>query len=313
MVEKSDTALVALAAAPLLLLPAALLLLGSPQGPALTTLALALLAIVPGLHLIAGIGGMPFLAHATLAGIGGMAAGEIAAFEWSMPVPALLAAGAVVAGIVGTLLGALLTRLPPLALAGASLALAELATVGLGLADPEPAFVVGGLDLPLHLGGMLAALVALGLGARIGDSLHGRALHFAADSPGHAAASGLDLVRERMRLLVIGAMLAGAGGALLVLAPDSRILQDSFGTRGSILMLAVVLIGGVGSLPGALIAAFAVMLLPELARSLVPGLPDLRPVVAAIGVALTLALRVENDVVRLFAPRSSATVTGPRA
>jgi branched-chain amino acid transport system permease protein len=282
----------ALATAPLLLLPAALLLAGAPLGWSLTSFALALILLVAGLHLIAGLGGMPFLAHAALAGIGAIVSGEVAA-AFAPPAPALLAIGAMAAAALAALAAPILRRLGGLALCAASLVLSELLAQLVDPSGREPPFEAEVIDVALYLAAAGAALLALLLAQRIGASAFGQAVRVAQDHPELAASAGFDLARARGRLLVLGAAAAGAAGALLATAPSGPYLEGAFGTGASLVLLALIVIGRPGSLAGALAASLPVVLLPALILGLIPGLIDLRLPVAGLGVLLTLLLRAE--------------------
>lgn len=279
--EPAELPAVIAATAPIMLVPAALALIGAPLATAFAGLALALIPLIGGLHLIAGLAGMPSMAHAAIAGLSAIAA-QALALRLSLPplsVPALAALSGL---ILGALLALPLCRLSPPHLAAASLALALLTAP---LVAPTAGAVA---DLDAYLVGAGLALLALLLAQRLSTSLLGYGLRLARDRPELALSSGLDLLRLRRLAFAIGSALAGAGGGILALVPP--LASEPFGVASGLALLAAIHIGGPGSLPGALVAALAVLLLPELVAVPLPAPVDLRLPVAALGVALTLAL-----------------------
>jgi branched-chain amino acid transport system permease protein len=286
--EPAELPLTVGAAAPLLVVPGVLLAVGSPLGPPLLSLALALVPMVAGLHLIAGQGGMPFLGQGVLAALGAAVAVETTGFLGLPPVAVLPLAG-LAAALVALVLAPLLCRLARPALAGASLALAVLAAPLVPALPQTPAD-----RLALDAATAVAAFGALLLAQLLSTALFGRALALAGREPALVAASGLDRLRLRRRALVLGALLAGVGGGALALAPPPG-LADPAPPLTGLVLLAVIYIGGAGSLPGALAAAFAVILLPELVMGLVPVPFDLTLVVAALGVLMTVLVHAAGS------------------
>jgi branched-chain amino acid transport system permease protein len=82
-----------------------------------------------------------------------------------------------------------------------------------------------------------------------------------------AEANGIDVRSYKLLAFMIGAALAGVAGniyasKLMIVSPES------FSFMESCLMFSIVLIGGMGSIPGVLIGAAAISLFPELFRPL---------------------------------------------
>jgi branched-chain amino acid transport system permease protein len=80
-----------------------------------------------------------------------------------------------------------------------------------------------------------------------------------------AEANGIDVRSYKLLAFVIGAALAGVAGniyasKLMIVSPES------FSFMESCMMFSIVLIGGMGSVPGVLIGAAAVSLFPEIFR-----------------------------------------------
>jgi branched-chain amino acid transport system permease protein len=84
-----------------------------------------------------------------------------------------------------------------------------------------------------------------------------------------AAAMGVPVVRMKLTAFAIGACTAGVGGVLFAWEINS-IAPNQFTLIQSILILAMVVIGGMGSIPGAIVGAIIVTLVPEVFRGITP-------------------------------------------
>ena len=89
----------------------------------------------------------------------------------------------------------------------------------------------------------------------------GRAFAILRDSEVAAAAMGVDVGRYKAAAFVVSSMYAGLGGVLTALA-FGRIVPDSFGLTASVSFLVMIVIGGIGSVGGAVGGAVFVTLLP---------------------------------------------------
>jgi branched-chain amino acid transport system permease protein len=98
-----------------------------------------------------------------------------------------------------------------------------------------------------------------------------------------AAAMGVPVVRMKLAAFVIGASTAGVGGVVYA-SQVGFINPPTFNIFQSILILTMVVIGGMGSIAGAVIGAAVVVLLPELFR----GFEDYR--FFAFGVVIVLMM-----------------------
>ncbi|MDB5545626.1 MAG: Amino acid/amide transporter rane protein 2, family [Hyphomicrobiales bacterium] len=109
----------------------------------------------------------------------------------------------------------------------------------------------------------LAALIA----HRIRHSSLGRAMLATRDSEIAAELSGIDTVRTKIIAFVIGSVYAGLAGCLY--ASSIRFISpDSFTGTQAVLYMTMLIIGGMGSIPGCIIGAIGLTLLPELLRFL---------------------------------------------
>ena len=137
---------------------------------------------------------------------------------------------------------------------------------------PRPWFF--GLRLPprqaaTYIYYIAVALVALTVFVvrRIEDSRVGRALEAMREDEIACEAMGVDLVRNKLVTFSLGAFWAGIAGVLLA-AQTTYINPDSFTLWESITVLMAVVIGGTGSIPGAIGGALLLKLLPEYFRPL---------------------------------------------
>lgn len=109
----------------------------------------------------------------------------------------------------------------------------------------------------------LAALLAF----RIRRSSLGRNMIATRDSEIGAEQSGVDTVRTKLLAFMIGAAYAGIAGCLY--ASSIRFISpDSFSGVQAILLMTMLIVGGMGSIPGCIIGAVALTILPEMLRFL---------------------------------------------
>jgi branched-chain amino acid transport system permease protein len=91
----------------------------------------------------------------------------------------------------------------------------------------------------------------------------GRALMSIRDGETAASVMGVNLTRYRAYAFILSAMFAGLSGVMYALA-NGNVTPPEFGVDSGASYLAMVVIGGVGSLVGPLIGAFFVKMLPDL-------------------------------------------------
>lgn len=108
-------------------------------------------------------------------------------------------------------------------------------------------------------------LVALAfiLARNMMKSRPGRALQSIRDGETAASVMGVNLTRYRAYAFILSAMFAGLSGVMYALA-NGNVTPPEFGVDSGASYLAMVVIGGVGSLAGPVIGAFFVKMLPDL-------------------------------------------------
>jgi branched-chain amino acid transport system permease protein len=137
---------------------------------------------------------------------------------------------------------------------------------GFSFADSDPSdFVVlgvpyGQLERLWYLGLVCVAL-AWWTARNLVRSRPGRAFATLRDSEVVAAAMGVNVRRYKAAAFTVSSMYAGLGGVLTALA-FGRIVPDSFGMTASVSFLVMIVIGGLGSVGGAIGGAVFVTLLP---------------------------------------------------
>ena len=94
----------------------------------------------------------------------------------------------------------------------------------------------------------------------------GRALCAIRDSEHAAAASGVDVRTTKIIVFSISACYAGIAGGMFTMF-QSFMNPESFGFAQIVLVLSMIVIGGLGTLPGTLIGVAVLGVLPEVMRS----------------------------------------------
>jgi len=132
---------------------------------------------------------------------------------------------------------------------------------------PKPTIGPLTLSTPRTLFYLLLAgcLVAAFVAVRVKDSRLGRAWMAVREDEDVAQAMGIGLVRTKLLAFATGAAFAGLSGAIFATKLTS-IYPHSFHLLVSINALCVVIVGGMGSIPGVVVGALALVGLPELLR-----------------------------------------------
>ena len=283
--------------------------------------------VAMGLQVLLGYSGQLSIGQAAFYGIGAYTS-ALMTTKLGLPFPlALLGAG--IAAAVASLLMVPITRLTGAYLAVATLGFSII--VYLFLKNEE--WLTGGsygfISIPraalfgyvlrdpiysYYLNVGVAAIVYLTF-ARIEGSRFGRAINAIRQDPDAARASGLRVTLLKSECFVIAAFVAGLAGSLY--AHEVRYLApNDFTFWKSIEILIMVVIGGVGSLAGAILGAAVVVGLPEFLR----GIGDYRMLVfgailiatmlfgegGLAAICATLGRRLGGLLMRL-APKSAAS------
>jgi len=100
---------------------------------------------------------------------------------------------------------------------------------------------------------------------RLEHSRFGRALNYLREDEVAAEGSGINTAYYKLAAFVIGAAWAGMAGGIFA-AKMTIIAPESFSFWESVLVFALVILGGAGSTPGVLVGSFVIIGLPELFR-----------------------------------------------
>jgi branched-chain amino acid transport system permease protein len=232
------------------------------------------LAVV-GLNLLMGFAGQVSLGHAGFLGIGAYAV-AIGPVHLGVPPWLCVFAGAIVSGAVAFAVGRPILRLKGHYLAVATLGFGLLVAIVLtneagwtggpdGMSVPALRLFgwrVHGSDVwywiagATFVGGFLLALNLM-------DSPTGRALQAIHDSEIAARVLGIDVARAKLTVFIISAVYASIAGSYLALF-NGLVTPDEAGFLRSIELVAMVVLGGMGSIFGSLVGAIVLVVLPQL-------------------------------------------------
>jgi len=112
---------------------------------------------------------------------------------------------------------------------------------------------------------LICILVISFIAIRLRDSRLGRAWVAIREDEDVAEALGINLVQTKSLAYMLGAAFAGLGGAIFA-ALYGSIISSSINLNVSILIVTIVTLGGMGSIPGAILGAIVIIGLPELFR-----------------------------------------------
>lgn len=270
------------------------------------------------LNFIIGFAGIFSVAHAVFFGLGAYAGAQVALLLVPDMLLACLAAAVVAGGL------SLCLALPALRVRGeyfvaASLGLQMMATTlfseakpltgGIGglVAIPRP--TVFGVEvgvLPLALGALALVLV---LTARLQRGAFGRTLQSIRDAESAAEALGKNVAAAKTLAVAFACAGAGIGGALFALHL-SFVNVESFTMDQSVLVMAMVIIGGTGTLWGPLVGAVILLSLPA-GLAFVPFIPAtevgaVQQIIYGLAMTLLMIFRPAGLVGDLSKGRSTA-------
>lgn len=231
------------------------------------------------LHLVTGVAGLLNLGHAAFYGVGAYVAALLGA-DRGIGFAIGLPAGGIAAAALAFVVALPTMRLVSIYFAVATLAIGQMIyTVLLNWVavtkGPNGVMLFTGIDLfgfaaksPLAVYYVVAIVVAISIWAihRLSHSYYGNALRSLREDDQCAEAMGVDTARLKIEVFTLSAFFAGLAGGLWAYT-TGYVSPNDFSFSTSILILAMVVVGGLGSLPGAIIGASALILLPELLRS----------------------------------------------
>lgn len=254
----------------------------------LANIALVYAVIGIGLTLVLGWTGQFAFISAGFFGFGAYTGARIGAAA-DLPIEVALLVGVLASAMVGLAFGAAAVRLRGYYLSIVTIAFIFLLDYGYrnlpditggvrGFVVPVPyVSLLGGLELPtqpakFYFGlGLLAVVFAAATLVRA--SSIGRAWQSLRVNPDAAAALGIDVYRHRLLAFVVGAAIFGAAGVWFAYV-NGRVFPESYSLSELIFHFLIVVIGGMGSLRGAVIAAVLLVVAREFLRGFV-GLSEI--------------------------------------
>ena len=279
------------------------------------------------LNLTVGVLGELSLGHAGFMSIGAFTGTVIASALNGSGIPdtwiliIALTSGALLAAIVGLLIGIPVLRLNGDYLAIVTLAFGEIIKslvnnlyIGIDANGLHASFLKNTIELQTggrmilsgamgvpgirklstFLAGAILILLSLFIIFHLVRSRAGRAIMAIRDNRIAVESVGINITTYKMMAFVISAAIAGVGGALFGLGQNT-IIASKFDFNASILILVFVVLGGQGNMLGSIIAATVLTILPEALRQFA----DYRMLVYAI-LLIVMMLATNNPTIKGF-------------
>jgi len=265
------------------------------------------------LNLINGLAGQFSIGHAGFMAVGGYTAtyltvssgSKIAAlFGRTLTDPvgsSLVMVPSLVAGALAAAVAGLLVGIPSLRLKGDYLAIV---TLGFGeiirvviLNIPAVGGATGFTDaIPItnFFWIFAVAIFTIVITRNIAGSTFGRALFAIRSDEIAAEAMGIDTTRYKVLAFVISAALAGVAGGLSGQLFANPLNPQNLNFVKSIEVIVMIVLGGIGSITGAVLGATTLTILPEALRSFDQQFPGLRMVVYSLLLILLMIFRPQG-------------------
>jgi branched-chain amino acid transport system permease protein len=273
---------------------------------------LILLVVALGIYLFIGNSGILSFGHVSFMAIGAYATAWLTlplplkklnmpglpSFLHSMSLPVTSSAilSGTLAALVGLLIGVPLLRLTGIAASIATLALLVIVYIGYSNWDSVTLGTSSIVGLPSYtdLWTALAwAVIMIVIAYAYQTSRHGLMLRAARDDEPAAKAVGVNVFRERLIAWTLSAFIVGIGGVLYAHFLGT-ISTEAFYLNMTFITLAMLVVGGMGSISGAVVGVVAISLLIECLRRIEKGIEigerafSLPPGTQEIGIAVAM-------------------------
>jgi len=284
---------------------------------------------VAGLTILVGLSGQISVGHGAFMAVGAFSTALLLA-HLGWPIEAVLVACMAITAVAGAIFGVAAARLRGPYLAGATLMLAVAVPFvavaypgvfggdqGLTVAVPVPGFLGASFPFTRWLVWLTCgfAVIVLILLANLARSKVGRSWRALRDDEVAAALAGLNVARLQILAFVVSSACAGLGGGLLA-AWAASANPDDFSLTLSIGLLTAAVLGGLGTLPGAVWGSLVLVLAPTYltnlgaSQGLSAGASASVPI-AAYGVVLIVVMLlfpagIQGGIRRLFGPAAPA-------
>jgi branched-chain amino acid transport system permease protein len=231
------------------------------------------------LNIIVGYAGLFQLGHAAFYGLGAYTA-AILNLHFGIPIFVLMPVGAIVAGIFAFLISRPILHLRGDYLCIVTIAFGEIFRIALkndvfgltggpnglyGISRPELLGLV--FSRPIHYYYLVLTFVVFTVFAarRLEHSRLGRAWMYVREDELAAESMGVDTTRVKLIAFVVGSAWAGLAG--VIYASRYRVIApENFTFVESVIMFCIVVLGGIGSVPGILVGTAGMVVLPEMVR-----------------------------------------------
>lgn len=242
--------------------------------------------VVLGLQINTGLAGQINLGQAAFMGVGAYSTALLAT-KAALPFWLAMPLGGMAAALFGLIFGLTAVRIKGFYLALTTIAaqilfhflVLNLPSSWMGGANGitlQPASLPGlafDSDRSIYYLCLVVTLVMVVGAYGVARSRHGRAFYAVRDDDVASGIMGIDVVRTKAMAFLLGAFYAGIGGGLW--AYYVRFVAiDQFTLIHSIWFIAMIIVGGIGSVTGALIGVFVIRLSQELISSIGPSLVD---------------------------------------
>ncbi len=234
-----------------------------------------------GLNVVVGFAGLLDLGYVAFYAIGAYAYALAASPQFGLHVPfwLMLPACVALAAGGGALLGIPVLRMRGDYLAIVTLGFGEIIRIVLNNLDPVTNGPRGLLRIDPPMIGDLAVnspprwyymilagiLFSVFVADRLNNSRIGRAWVAMREDQDAAEVMGINILKYKLLAFTIGASFAGIGGAIFA-ARQGSIFPENFSLMVSINVLCLIIIGGMGSIPGVILGAAVLIGLPEFLR-----------------------------------------------
>ncbi|RLB16704.1 MAG: ABC transporter ATP-binding protein [Thermoplasmata archaeon] len=234
-----------------------------------------------GLNVVVGFAGLLDLGYVAFFAIGAYGYGLVASPQFGIHIPfwAMLPACVAMAALGGTLLGIPVLRMRGDYLAIVTLGFGEIIRIVLNNLDPitngprgllriDPPMIG---DFPVNNPMRWYYLILVGIlfsvfvADRLNNSRLGRAWVAMREDQDAAGIMGINILKTKLLAFTIGASFAGMGGAIFA-ARQGSIFPENFSLMVSVNVLCLIIIGGMGSIPGVILGAVVLIGLPEVLR-----------------------------------------------
>ncbi len=234
-----------------------------------------------GLNVVVGFAGLLDLGYVAFYAIGAYGYALLASPHFGIHIPfwLMLPACVALAAGGGALLGVPVLRMRGDYLAIVTLGFGEIIRIMLNNLDPltngprgllridPPLLGDFVIDNPLRWYYVIFAgiLLSVFIADRLNNSRIGRAWIAMREDQDAAAVMGINILKYKLLAFTIGASFAGVGGAIFA-ARQGSIFPENFSLMVSINVLCLIIIGGMGSIPGVILGAVVLIGLPEVLR-----------------------------------------------